>query len=243
VVVFLIGINDMGRDQMPGLVTPYDENLTDRGRTVRPLFDVVADHSEVGSLLYNLDRSLRAWLLGFSHVIVDSVGRGQPFNVFVGDRGVNAQGLLDRFDAFQPGYRERLKTLIDEVRKHGITPILVTQPFLWGDEVDPTTGHDLGNLKETLLGESTTSLVYWKALEKYNATMRGVAETSGVTLVDLARMLPKDSFLYVDRMHFSNAGAAKVGKIIANAMCEKLQREFPKWVDRSAGDCGEAHKE
>ena len=82
-----------------------------------------------------------------------------------------------------------------------------------------------------------------KALEKYNATMRGVAETNGVTLVDLARMLPKDSFLYVDRMHFSNAGAAKVGKIIANAMCEKLQREFPKWVDRSAGNCGEAHKE
>ena len=50
-VIFLIGINDMGRDQMPGLVTPYDENLTDRGRTVRPLFDVVADYSEVGSLL------------------------------------------------------------------------------------------------------------------------------------------------------------------------------------------------
>ena len=112
-----------------------------------------------------------------------------------------------------------------------------------GDAVDPITGHDLGNFKDTLLGEAAISLVYWKALEKYNATMRGVAEKSGVILVDLAHMLPKDTFLYVDRMQFSNAGAAKVWKIIANAVCGKLQREFPEWVDRSGGDCREANKE
>ena len=98
---------------------------------MRPLFDVVADYSEVGSLLYNLDRSLCAWLLSFSHVIIDGVGEGQSFNAVIWDPGMNAQDLLDRFDVSQPRLRGRLETLIDGVRKRDVTPIQVTQPFLW----------------------------------------------------------------------------------------------------------------
>ncbi|MEK9753026.1 MAG: SGNH/GDSL hydrolase family protein, partial [Rhodospirillaceae bacterium] len=60
VVIFLVGINDMGRDQLPDTFASYDDNLSARKNQIRPLFDILADHSEVGSLLYNLDRAMRA---------------------------------------------------------------------------------------------------------------------------------------------------------------------------------------
>lgn len=117
-------------------------------------------------------------------------------------------------------------------------PVLVTQPFVWGDAIDPTTGTALGAVRETLLDTETTSLTYWHALEIYNDTMRGVARAKRVTLVDLARQMPKDSHLFIDRMHFGNDGALLVGKIVAQTISPTLAKKFPIHLRANGSGCG-----
>ena len=59
-------------------------------------------------------------------------------------------------------------------------------------------------------------MIEWGRLVLYNDVTRRVAGEHHVTLVDLARELPKDSRLFYDFMHYTNDGAARVGDIIAD---------------------------
>jgi hypothetical protein len=109
-----------------------------------------------------------------------------------------------------PAYAERLRTFIAKSRAGGIEPILVTQPVLFGEGTDPTTGVDLG----PLVFARVTSAEMWRVIEIYNDVTRSVGRDQAVHVVDLARLLPKDSAYYYDWMHFTNEGAERVAEIL-----------------------------
>ena len=88
----------------------------------------------------------------------------------------------------------------------------MTQPALFGDGADPTTGVELARVKVNGRGNGHLE---WRLLEMVNDVTRRVAAEQGVVLIDLARELPKDSKYFYDYLHFSNAGAARVGEIVA----------------------------
>ena len=100
--------------------------------------------------------------------------------------------------------------LVQVCRDHGIEPVLITQPTLYGPGVDPVTGVDLEVVK---VGDKNGRFMF-QVLDLYNGVTRRVALKDGVLLIDLARELPRNSAYYYDYLHYTEPGAAEVARII-----------------------------
>ena len=104
--------------------------------------------------------------------------------------------------------------------------MLVTQPVLYGNNVDPTTGV---NLAHKFVATDMDGATGWQVLELYNDVTRQVGHEQGVLVIDLARQMPKDSRYYFDLMHYTNAGAEKVADLVAAPLTPFLARKFPSY--------------
>ena len=69
-------------------------------------------------------------------------------------------------------------------------------------------------------GAGLPGLLQWRVLELYNDVTREVAAAHGLNLIDLAQLVPKDSSLFFDWIHYSNLGAEVVAELVANALLE-----------------------
>ena len=203
VAVFLIGVNDIGLQAG----TPYDASLTPPSSRLRSAAVFVRDHSELAALAQNLWRVARAKEQGFGHGQIDV----RTIRHLEHDPAI-ASATLATFSAPLPAFAARVEAIVDECRRHGIEPILVTQPGLYGDAVDPSTGVDLSTLQ---VKGAANGRLWWRVQELYNDVTRNVATSRGVVLVDAARQLPKDSRLFYDFIHFTNEGAERLGELIA----------------------------
>ena len=213
-VVFLVGANDVER----GAANGYDVALTPQtGATVHRAAVFLADHTEIGSLALNAVRAARARHAGFGHSEVDlttarriSLEPKEIERVLEGHRR-----------AFVPDYRRRLADLMAFTRSYHIEPVLVTQPALFGDIVDPATHVDLRHVQVNGRGNGELE---WRLLELYNDVTREVGRDADVPVIDLARLMPKDSRYYYDFLHFTNEGAARVGDIVFEGLATRLQQ-------------------
>jgi hypothetical protein len=102
----------------------------------------------------------------------------------------------------------------------------MTQPTVGGIGRDPTTGKDLSRLWWGLFWSQT--------FEIYNNTMRSVAQSENVYLIDLARLMPKDTKYYWDPMHYTDAGATRVAQLVTMQLLPYLGRNFPSFNN---GNC------
>ena len=211
VAVFLIGANDIGLDA----VNPYDTSLTPSRSTWRSTAVFVADHSELAGLAQNLLRVARARDAGFGHGQIDVTAIRR-----LEHDPANTAATLKKFSEPLNAFASRVAALIDESRRSGIEPVLVTQPGLYGDGIDPATGVDLSTLQ---VRGAANGRLWWQVQELYNDVTRRVAADHGVLLVDAARELPKDSRLFYDFMHFTNEGAARLGDIVAAHLEPRLR--------------------
>lgn len=214
VAVFLMGANDVGLDR----ANTFDDGLMLSQSGVRRAVNAVAARSEVASLGLNLARALRARERGLGHSEIDlSTTR----------RLVLDEATMARTEAqYQPAvaaYAARLEEIAALTRAHGIDPVWVTQPALFGDAIDPTSGVDLALVQVNGRGNGHLE---WRLLEALNHQTRRVAAARGILLIDLARELPKDSRYYYDFLHFTNAGSERVGAIVASHLVPYLQRKF-----------------
>lgn len=237
VAIFLTGINDLGRDQGLKSVKEHDLLIEPSHNRIRPILESLADWSELASVLHNGERALRAWRLGFSRTQVGHLHTTVSEEPLLPNQQDFKQAVAAQALRFQPAYRDRINKIINLTREAGIQPIFVTQPFLWGEGVDPMTGINLATRKETLFGMQISSLTYWETLEQYNQTLREVAAAANVPLVDLALKMPKNSALFLDRMHFGNNGAAYVGRIVSEGICVWLKHAFPQFAKKPSGTC------
>jgi hypothetical protein len=211
VAVFLIGVNDIGLDAS----NPYDTALTPPSSRLRSTAVFVRDHSELVALAQNLFRAARAKEAGFGHGQIDL--RTIPH---LEHNEADTQATIAKFSVQLPSFASRVAAIVDECRSHGIEPILVTQPGLYGDAVDPATGVDLSTLQ---VKGAANGRLWWRVQELYNDVTRQTARARGIVLVDAARELPKDSRLFYDFMHFTNEGAAKLGDLVADGMESRLR--------------------
>jgi lysophospholipase L1-like esterase len=219
-VLLLIGINDVDRDE------PNDFDL--RVMDARPsALERVVRASELLATFQSLRRSQRARDLGVGHIWELDLVQCKP----VVDDPQGLEELFARQRALcLPRYRERVEQLVALSRAGGIEPILVTQPALLGDVVDPVTGIDIGPLECAGWSAATR----WRLLEEFNDVTRAVGAERGVLVIELARQMPKDSLHFYDWMHFSNLGAEAAARIVAEALIPYLRARHPEHV-RSSG--------
>jgi len=210
--LFLIGINDVasaGARTFDKALEPQNLSLGHRALTF------AADHSEIATIAENLARMQRTYNahLGDGELhLIDSPHREVD--------AATAATIQDSHRPFLDGYARRVAEMVDICRKNGIEPVLVTQPSLNGDGVDPTTGVELGTVAVDAVSNSH---VQWQVLEMYNDVTRQTSADGGILLIDLARELPKDSKYFSDWIHFTNEGAALVGDIVFAHLAAKLK--------------------
>lgn len=207
--LFLIGVNDVGRDDL----NDFDRTmlLEQRGLGAR-----VVAASELLSTAQVLLRSLRAAREGRGHKWeLDLTRAARRRRELAPDAEAT---MLGEHRAGVAAYARRVETLIQAARAAGIEPVLITQPALWGDGADAATGIPLG----TIVSGRSNAAARWRVLELYNAATRRAGTEHGVLVIDLAAALPKDSRLFYDWVHFTADGAQRVADIIQEALVPLL---------------------
>jgi len=228
VVLFLVGINDVGirgeRD--------FDERIHGLNfRSLERFLASTAVHSELATAALNLYRFYfpKSTMINNQNDPQETdLNKLLPFTV---SQAAQAVIIKDHQDHYLEPYKKRLEQLIVICREHNITPVLLTQPVLYGNNVDPATGVDLG---DKFVAKDMNGATAWKVLELYNDVTRQVGGEQGVLVIDLARQMPKDSRYYYDLMHFTNTGADKLADLIAAQLTPFLAQKFPQYYKGSA---------
>lgn len=212
-ILFMVGINDIDRDDL----NEYDQRILSDYQSFRQR---VIGGSELLSTVQALWRTSRVQDLGLGHEFELNVETAQEKP----DDPLAAEAYLkDQRERLAVRYAERLRLLITETRAAGIEPVLITQTSMFVDATDIATGRPVG----LLAFGGWTAATRGKALEIYNEATRSVASELHVHLIDLARRIPPDSRLFYDWMHFTNAGAEKVGDVIADELVPFLWARHP----------------
>ncbi len=225
VIVFLIGINDMGVRKPREFDTRMNTRIS--FRSPEKFLAALAYRSEVASVALNLYR----YLFPKS---VQAIGQGDMGELDLTTlpqlelSGPKKAALLKTFaESYVPAFEERLLWLLKITRDNGIEPVLLTQPVVYGPVKDDLTGLDLGKIE---VAKGMNGEVTWEVLELYNNVTRRVGAELGVLVIDEAREMPKSSRYYYDLVHFSNAGAEKFAEIAARGLSPYLADKFNNFV-------------
>lgn len=224
VVLFLVGINEVGRGEMIIDERKYQDKVQTNSPTL--LILSIANKSEVLTLAINMLRYFKAKRAGLTHNtqldLHDTIA--SSFKISELER---QRILAEHKKIYLPEYAKRLEKLLQITRSAGSVPVLITQPALYGPFVDDVTGIDLGHIPVT--GDMDGSLA-WEVLEMYNAVSRSMADKHGLLLIDLATRMPKSSSMYYDMIHFTNKGAELVASNVFQALCPWLTEQYPDHI-------------
>jgi lysophospholipase L1-like esterase len=210
VALFLVGLNDVAL----AAANWFDEKASAPALTVREtLTEWFVSHTELVALAQNAWRARQAQRYG----LATSEMRYADLPVWTGHSGE----LEERSRHFRPAFEQRVVELVRASRAARIEPVLITQPALYGEVADPSTGIDFSNRRVNDFANGDEA---WRALENYNDATRRVAERENVLLIDLARRLPRDSRYYSDLVHFSKTGAGEVAEIVSSSLVPTLER-------------------
>ena len=201
-VLFLVGVNDLARSSQG----PFKSKKAEPGKGWF--------RSEIYTLIFNLYSAQKAKVAAISYdkafnlmqqpdIIIDSVERTEQ---------------IESHDFYLILYENRLLELITICQGNNIEPVFLTQPALFGDLMDPTTGVDLGTIRWGELDGSTG----WQVLELYNELVRKVCEENEIALIDLAKLLPKDSKYFWDLLHYTNEGNEKVAEVVGEKLLKLI---------------------
>jgi lysophospholipase L1-like esterase len=201
-VLFYAGVNDVENDQ-----PTFHDELNRRGG-YSDLKHYIFNNSEVLNVGLNLVRSYRAQKLNNTTDEMLDLKKATP-GIMTEQQIATRKGQQQKYlDA----YKKRLTQLIDTCKQHGILPVFMTQAILLGQGVDSLTGV---NLETVDYGTGMNGRCLLEVLELYNDVMRQVCAEKNIPVIDLAKLMPKNSLYYYDAAHFTNAGAEKVAEMVA----------------------------
>lgn len=215
VVMFLVGANDIGLEA-PRI---YDQDQLKKPLPgfIKPLWDSLVQRSEVLIYTINFFRFVKAKKYGLRHTLWDF----HQMNQIDIPADEVPPIIREHKQKYLTPYAERLNKLINISRENSIEPVLITQPSVFGDLIDPTTGINLARVSTT----GWNGKVFWQILELYNDVVRNIAAERHVGLIDLAREMPKRTEYYYDTYHFTNIGCQKVAEIIFQHLYPFLEKK------------------
>ncbi len=192
-----------------------------REHYLRNLWRAFLYRSEVYSLEQNLYHYLIAQSRGLRHA---EINLRKVETLEHPSESIAQQTLQNYRTNSMAFFAQRVEKLIQISRAHGIEPVLITQPTLYGPGVDPVTGVNLATIK---VQDHFNGLMMYDFIELYNEVSRQVAQKYGVLLIDLARELPRNSAYYYDYLHYTEPGAVEVGRIVDRHLSPWLAQRYP----------------
>lgn len=125
-------------------------------------------------------------------------------------------------------YRRNLNHIVDLAQAKSVRLILLTQPSLWRADLTKAEQELLwfeGIVHDFAEGEKPyhTAGALAAGLDRYNRTLLEVCRTRGVECLDVAALLPKETSVFYDDVHFNEQGSARIAGVLA----EYLQRSYP----------------
>jgi lysophospholipase L1-like esterase len=148
----------------------------------------------------------------------------------------SASTVVDQLpDLTQPlaDYRQHLQAVVREAKRGGATVVFLTQPALWKPAM-PDAERRLLWLGGTGSFQEEPGHTYYSpaalatAMNRYNETLLSECRDQGLQCLDLASALPKDTVMFYDDVHFTEAGAAAVGRLVAEHLRGAMPATFAR---------------
>ncbi len=219
IALFLVGVNDMGPFLRGGSAS-NQERLPDSGIR-QTLFS--------RSLILQLMYKLKIVYIDGAPVITQAVDPTFKEVPLIEEEAVLPLDLHDLLD--EPDYyRRRILLLIQECRLLGITPVFMTQPILYEDNLHwrgIQEGTQWLGGSETPMSAATFALM----LNTLNSDLIEVCTTENVAVFDLVPEIPHSSLYFYDVMHMTEAGAELVGVKASEFILAYLESENLFWQE------------
>ena len=212
-VLLLTGVNDVETEK-PESFDLMNENKLQYG-SVKTFIKSLMNKTEIGATAFQLYNIRSAYKKGLIHKDVDF--RELKDTTYT---PAYIQQTIGKQKNYLSGYQTRLQEIITLCKSNNIKPILLTQPSLYGAYVDSTTGIRM-DPKFHENNPATNNLLQELVLEEYNNVVSSFSTQA--TVIDLAKLMPKNTAYYYDFIHFNKQGAAKVAEIVAPALQQVLQ--------------------
>lgn len=215
-ILFLIGINDIENDQ-----PTFHDKLNNR-KSFPDFKHYLYNNSEVVNLFVNAVRGWKAQRFNNTTHSLELPVQGN--NLILADSIV--ESALKMQEKYLINYTKRIVQLIDTCRRYAIEPVFITQPNLYGEGIDSLTN---ANLATARLGGNINGSLMWQILQVYNMRTKEVCNRNSVNVIDLAQHMPKNSWYYYDKSHYTKEGSRKVAEIITFYLAGILQAKFPEY--------------
>ena len=223
VILFLVGLNDQGKGEEG--IGRKEKNLKKEGfnyYSITGFLKSLTYYSEASSLVLNIYRYVKAYWHGVYHreinlKEIEGIELPEETRIYIKQEQEKAL----------KAYETRLKKLIQISRENGIIPVFMTQPVLYGNEIDDITNVNLARIK---IGNVNGELA-WEILELYNEVTRRVGKSKNVLVIDLARELPKSSRYFYDFAHYTNEGTEELAEIIFKNLYPFLVKKYGEYED------------
>lgn len=216
IILFLIGANDVERSDL----NRYDQScLNNQINGIRE----IVKRSEVLIAMVNICRYFNARNHQLAHSDVDFL---KPKFLEI-PQSLIQKKLEEQKHKYLEGYRQRILRLINICRENRIDPIFITQPSLFGEGFDKTTGINLETIE---VSDSVNGKLSWDILQLYNDVLMEAGRSNNCLVIDLAVLMPKYSLYFYDRCHFTNEGSKKVADIVYNKLRQYLDKKYSGFV-------------
>jgi hypothetical protein len=151
------------------------------------------------------------------------------------DNRRSASRIIDQLpDLTQPlaDYRRSLDAIVAQARAHDVELMFLTQPALWRAGLTPAEEQKLwlggtGNFQEEPGHEYYSPAALGDAMARYNAETMALCRERQLSCLDLGALVPKDTTMMYDDVHFTEAGAAMVGRLLATHLRVAKPALFP----------------
>jgi lysophospholipase L1-like esterase len=235
-VVVLVGVNDMlstlqqgWQYRLPDAVTTPEAERVEMERAFAETPHRVQDPEILSAVGVPWYKATAVWQMAHRAKEVLVTHRIYPIKDFpshVAQSRRERQEAAEWVDSLPPldaplrEYRRNLNALADITAASGATLVLVTQPTVWragmsvAEQQVLVFGY-LGPIKRPMRVFYTVGSLE-RAMSRYNETLLTVCRERGLGCVDAAARLARDTTTMYDDMHFNEAGARLLARLLAD---------------------------
>lgn len=213
-IMLLTGVNDVETEKPESFDVANDNRL--QYGSAKQFVKSLLQKTEIGATIYQFYAIRSAYKKGLIHKEIDFKQLKDTTYT-----AAYIQDVITKQKSYLSGYQSRLQEIINICKANNIQPILLTQPSLYGSFTDSTSGIKM-DLKFHESNSGKNNLLQEQVLEEYNQVVRSF--NTQATVIDLAKLMPKNTAYYYDFIHFNKQGAAKMAEILGEEIESLMTR-------------------